>query len=141
VTYLLDTNVISELIRPRPEPLVVGWLADVDEDRVFLSVVTLAELEKGVRLLADGQKRQRLEQWLENDLAQRFEGRVLDITPEIARQWGSVTAARQRAGRPMAMLDAFLVATALQRAFTLVTRNDRDFADTGVDVLNPWSQS
>jgi predicted nucleic acid-binding protein len=124
VNYLLDTNVISELARPKPEPRVVRWLADADEDRVFLSVVTIAELEKGVSLLSEGAKRRRLEEWIKTDLEQRFEGRVVDIVPDIAREWGRVSAERQIAGHPIATLDAFLAATARIRAFTIVTRND-----------------
>jgi predicted nucleic acid-binding protein len=139
VKYLLDTNVVSEWARPRPEPSVVRWLADVDEDQVFISVVTLAELENGIRLLAGSAKRRRLEEWVRTDLQQRFESRVIDITPDIAREWGRVTADRQGSGRPIATLDAFLAATARSGACTLVTRNDRDFADTGVQLFNPWS--
>jgi toxin FitB len=137
--YLLDTNVVSEWARPRPEPSVVRWLADVDEDQVFISVVTLAELEKGIRLLVEGAKRRRLEEWVQTDLQQRFESRVIDITPDIAREWGRVSADRQGIGRPIATLDAFLAATARLRAYTVVTRNDRDFAETGVQLFNPWA--
>jgi predicted nucleic acid-binding protein len=86
VKYLLDTNVVSEWARPRPEPSVVRWLADVDEDQVFISVVTLAVLEKGIRLLAGSAKRRRLEEWMQTDLQQRFESRVVAITPDIARE-------------------------------------------------------
>ncbi len=139
MTYLLDTNVVSEWARPRPEATVVRWLADVDEDQVFISVVTLAELEKGIRLLSESAKRRRLEEWVQTDLQERFGSRMIDITPDIAREWGRVTADRQTIGRPISTLDAFLAATARLGAHTLVTRNDRDFADTGVQLLNPWA--
>jgi predicted nucleic acid-binding protein len=137
--YLLDTNVVSEWARPSPEPSVIRWLAEVDEDRVFLSVVTLAELEQGVRLLPEGDKRERLAQWLAGDLLDRFQGRILDVTPDIAREWGEVSAVRQRAGRPIGALDAFFAATTRMHDLTLVTRNDRDFEGTGVRLLNPWT--
>jgi predicted nucleic acid-binding protein len=137
--YLLDTNVVSEWARPSPEPSVIRWLAEVDEDRVFLSVVTLAELEKGVRLLPEGDKRERLAQWLAGDLLDRFQGRILDVTPDIGREWGEVSAVRQRAGRPIGALDAFFAATTRMHDLTLVTRNDRDFEGTGVRLLNPWT--
>ena len=139
MNYLLDTNVVSEWSKPRPHPKVVRWLADIDEDRVFLSVVTLAELERGIALLVDGAKRTRLAAWLSGDLRDRFEGRVLDVTPDIAREWGRVSAERQRAGRPIGALDACFAATSRVRALTLVTRNDSDFADSGIQLLNPWN--
>jgi predicted nucleic acid-binding protein len=138
VNYLLDTNVISELRRPRPEPAVVRWMAEADEDRIFLSVVTIAELEKGVCLLPQSDKKQRLDEWITNDLLPRFDGRIVEIASDIAREWGRITAERQHGGRPIATLDAFLAATARRRDFAIVTRNDRDFSDLGLHVVNPW---
>lgn len=138
MNYLLDTNVVSEWVRPRPDLRVIRWLEDVDEDRVFLSVVTLAELQQGIELLPDGEKRTRLSAWLANELLDRFEARLLDITADIAREWGRVRAARQRSGRPLGPVDAFFAATSRVRKLTLATRNDRDFADSGIELFNPW---
>lgn len=117
----------------------MAWLAEVDEDRVFLSVVTLAELERGVALLAHGKKRERLAAW-QADLRDRFDGRVLDITPAVARELGAMSAQAQRSGTPIGVMDAFLAATARVHVLTLVTRNDGDFASTGVELLNPWTE-
>ena len=138
MNFLLDTNVVSEWVRPRPEPRVVAWLADADEDRVFLSVITLAEIQRGVDLLPAGRKRERLAAWAAGDLPERFEGRLLDVTREVAREWGAVSARAQRAGRKLGLMDGFFAATARVHGLTLVTRNEEDFAATGVDLLNPW---
>lgn len=139
MSYLLDTNVVSEWARSRPEPRVVAWLADVDEDRVFLSVITLAELRRGVDLLPRGKRRDDLETWLTEDLLVRFEARVLDVTPAIAREWGAISAQSQRRGRPIGVMDAFVAATARVHELIVVTRNDGDFRSVGVELLNPWT--
>lgn len=115
------------------------WLHRADEDRLFLSVVTLAELRLGVESLAPSGRRRRLEQWLASDLAARFEGRVLPIDPEVADAWGRLVARSRSAGRPMGALDAFLGATAERHRLTLVTRNTADFAAAGLKLLSPWS--
>lgn len=138
MNFLLDTNVVSEWARPRPEPRVVAWLADVDEDRVFLSVITLAELQHGIESLPVGAKRDRLHAWLDEDLLERFESRLIDVTPAVARDWGTVRVLAQRAAKPIGAMDAFFAATARVQGLTLVTRNDADFAAVGVELLNPW---
>lgn len=138
MNFLLDTNVVSEWTKPRPNDGVIAWLAGVDEDRVFLSVVTLAEVRLGIERLPSGQRRTRLEAWLVDDLAARFEGRLLPITAETADRWGRVVARAQSAGRVLAAMDAWIVATCEQHGLTLVTRDVADLASSGVDVLNPW---
>jgi predicted nucleic acid-binding protein len=138
VNFLLDTNVVSEWVRPKPDPNVVAWLAATTEDTVRLSVITIAELERGIRLLPDGARRERLERWLAGDLLERFEGRLLDVTADVAREWGRISASARKAGRPIGVVDAFFAATARVGELTLVTRNDAHFRDTGVDLLNPW---
>lgn len=139
MNFLLDTNVVSEWARPRPEPRVVAWLADVDEDRVFLSAITVAELQLGIESLPVAAKRQRLLAWLDQELLERFESRIVDVTPPVARDWGAVCALGQRAGKPIGAMDAFFAATARVHGLTLVTRNDADFSEVGVALLNPWS--
>jgi predicted nucleic acid-binding protein len=139
VSFLLDTNVISEWVRPRPDPRVVAWLAGLDEDRAFLSVVTLGELRQGVERLASGRWRARLDAWLRDELTARFEDRVLPIDAAVADKWGTILASRDRAGRPIAAVDGFLAATASIHGLTLVTRNAADFAGS-VDVFNPWAR-
>ena len=139
MTFLLDTAVVSEWVKPRPNQGVVTWLAKVDEDRVFISVVTLAELRYGVERLAAGSRRSRLEEWLRNELPLRFEGRVLSIDPVIADCWGQVVARAEAAGRPIGAMDAWLAATVEVRRMTLVTRNTSDFEVSLKQIVNPWT--
>jgi predicted nucleic acid-binding protein len=138
VTFLLDTNVVSEWVKPKPNPGVIGWLAEVDEDRVFLSVVTLAELRHGVERLADGSRRKRLDAWLRDELPLRFEGRLLPIDEVVVASWGLVLAQREAAGRPIGVMDAFIAATANIHRLKLVTRNESDFRATVDEIVNPW---
>jgi hypothetical protein len=139
VSFLLDTNVVSEWVRPRPDPGVVAWLAEADEDRVFISVVTLAELRYGIERMAAGQRRRRLDEWLRNEMPMRFEGRVLPVDATIADTWGRLTALREASGRPIGAADAFIAATAEARDLTLLTRNVADFERTVRAVVNPWT--
>lgn len=141
MSYLLDTNIVSEWVKPRPEPKVVNWLADIDEDRVFLSVVTLAELRHGVERLAASRRRTRLDEWLRHDLPARFEGRVLPMDEPIAAAWGVIVARREAKGRPIGVMDAWIAATAETHELTLVTRNAADFRDAVSAVLDPWASS
>lgn len=139
MSFLLDTNVVSEWVRPRPDPGVVAWLAEADEDRVFISVVTLAELRHGIDRLAAGRRRQRLDEWLRHALPLRFEGRVLSVDAAVADAWGQLVAHREAAGRPIGPMDAFIAATAQLHQLTLVTRNASDFTASVADVIDPWS--
>jgi toxin FitB len=139
VSFLLDTNVVSEAVKPLPDPGLVDWLARVDEDRTYLSVVTLAEIRRGVQRLSSGHRRKRLERWLLIELPDRFRGRVLTIDEPIADLWGRIVARAESAGQALNSMDAFLAATAQVNGLTLVTRNVRDFAVTGVPTHNPWT--
>jgi toxin FitB len=141
MTFLLDTNVVSEWAKPAPSAGVIAWLADADEDRLFISVVTLAELRSGVAALPAGRRRNQLDEWLSNDLPTRFEGRVLPIDAAVADQWGRITAKAKATGRPMLAMDAFLAATAHTHQLTLVTRNVSDFQDAGTPVFCPWTDA
>ena len=140
MSFLLDTNVVSEWAKPRPHSGVVAWLADADEDRVFLSVITLAELRHGIQRLADGNRRRRLEAWLRDELTLRFEGRLLPVDPPIADRWGEVVAQREAMGRPIGVMDAFIAATANVHQLSLVTRNEPDFRSTVKEIVNPWAR-
>jgi toxin FitB len=140
VSFLLDTNVVSEWVRARPDAGVIAWLAAADEDRTFLSVITLAELRHGIERLAAGARRRRLDQWLRFELPARFEERVLPIDGQVADQWGRVMDRARRAGRPMSSMDGFIAATALAHDMTLVTRNVGDFGAT-IRSFNPWARS
>lgn len=141
MSFLLDTNVVSEWAKRRPDPGVAAWLADVDEDRTFLSVITVAELRHGVERLPDGSRRARLGQWLQHDLLLRFESRILPINATIADAWGRMVARRAAAGRPIGAMDAFIAATAQIHDLTLVTRNVPDFETSIAALVNPWSRT
>ncbi|MGB7986630.1 MAG: type II toxin-antitoxin system VapC family toxin [Terracidiphilus sp.] len=136
--YLLDTNIPSELIRPRPEERVVDWLESADDDRLFFSVVSLGEIVKGVSLLASGHKKNELEKWLETTLRPWFGARILSIDEVVARHWGVLTARMERKGRKLKVADGMIAATALVHDLTIVTRNVKDFAGTGASLINPW---
>ena len=139
MNYLLDTNVLSEPLRPHPNKSVIDWLQGVDEDRLFISVIQIAELSRGVALLPEGRKQDRLKAWLQGDLQDRFEGRLLDLDRKSAALWGELMAKAQKEGWALSPLDAFLAAIALTHAFILVSRNEKDFVRTGVTLLNPWA--
>ncbi|MBU6298475.1 MAG: type II toxin-antitoxin system VapC family toxin [Alphaproteobacteria bacterium] len=139
MSFLLDTNVVSEWVKPRPDPGVVAWLSDADEDRLYLSVMTLAELRRGVERLADGARRKRLDAWLSHDLALRFEGRILPIVDSVADVWGKITARREAAGMPISVVDAFIAATAEVHGLALITRNTSDFKTSVKTMINPWT--
>lgn len=136
--YILDTNVVSEFRRLRPEPKVIAWLNDVDPETVYVSVVTLGELQKGIAKLADAPRRQVLQAWLDDDLFVQFEDRIVGLDAQAMLVWGKLIAALERGGKPMPVLDSLLAATALHGDFTLVTRNEADFAAANVQTLNPW---
>jgi predicted nucleic acid-binding protein len=138
VSFLLDTNVISEWTKPRPDPHVVAWLAETDEDRMFLSVASFAEIRNGIERLPDGGRRQRLAQWLADELSNRFEGRILSIDRRIAETWGVLTARGRKAGIALGSIDGFFAATAVAHCLTLVTRKTKDFNSLGIPLLDPW---
>jgi hypothetical protein len=138
LSFLLDTNVVSEFAKPTPDPNVISWLEEIDEDRAFISVISLAEIRRGIELLPTGRRRQRLTQWLTEELPARFEERVLTIDRLVAESWGVIMAQGQKAGTTIGSMDAFVAATAEAYSLTLVTRNTRDFAAAGVSLLNPW---
>ncbi|HJS92598.1 MAG TPA: type II toxin-antitoxin system VapC family toxin [Steroidobacteraceae bacterium] len=139
MSFLLDTNVVSEWTKPRPNPGVVEWLAEVNEDEVFLSVVTFAELRHGIERLAPSARRRRLEEWLSNDLPLRFEARIIAVDGAIADEWGRLLARREARGEPIHAMDALIAATAQVHGLTLVTRNEVDFQTSVKSVLNPWT--
>jgi len=139
VSFLLDTNVVSEWIKPRPNPGVVSWLATVDEDEVCLSVVTITELRYGIERLPAGAKRKRLDEWLHKELLARFEGRILPVDLAIADECGRLVARSEAAGRPIEPRDAFIAATAEVYGLTLVTRNVSDFQPSVKKVFAPWT--
>jgi len=140
VSFLLDTNVISESAKPRPDPGVMEWLASVDEEQLFLSIITIAELRHGVERLDAGRRKSALDVWLTDQLPHRFGNRLLHADAGTADHWGRIVARAEACGRPIGALDAFLAAIATQHQLTLVTRNITDFEVTGIRLFNPWPQ-
>jgi toxin FitB len=139
LSWLLDTNVISESMKPQPHAGVTLWLSEIDEDAAYLSVVVLGEIRRGIELLSPGNKRTRLMTWLETDLAERFSGRILDVDRNVAAAWGTLTAAARKAGIAIGAIDAFFGSTALVHGLTLVTRDTSAFERLSIPVFNPWS--
>ena len=137
MSYLVDTNVLSELRRPRPNPAVRDWFAQRPAATLFLSVLTLGEIRKGVQAASDARRRQALSDWLEADLPAFFTGRVLSVDTAVADRWGRLVA---EADRPLPAIDSLLAATAVVYDLVLVTRNLRDFAGLPVQVFNPWGE-
>ncbi len=137
MSYLLDTNVLSELCRKTPDAGVVEWFSRRPASTLYLSVLTLGELRKGIEGVVEAERRMALTDWLETDLPGFFAGRILPIDVQVADRWGRLVAA---AGRPLPALDSLLGATAAQHGLSMVTRNARDFADLGLDVINPWAR-
>ena len=136
--YLLDTNCISEAVRVNPEPRVLSWLEAAEETLLYLSVLTLGEIRKGVAALAQDKRRTLLETWLEVELQARFSGRILSIDSAVADRWGVLAAGVKAKGAILSTIDGLLAATALHHNLTIVSRNVEDFAPTQVPVLNPW---
>lgn len=137
--FLLDTNVISEIIKRKPEPKVTTWIDNTDENLLHLSVLTLGEIRKGIAALGDSSRRVALESWLSSDLPLRFAHRILAIDEAVADRWGRITAAAATANVTLPVIDGLLAATALQHNLTVVTRNTKDIAAAGVATFNPWT--
>lgn len=136
--FLLDTNVISELVKRRPDAKVTTWISSIEEDLLYLSVLTLGEIRKGVSSLPATARRASLEAWLDHDLALRFSGRILPIEHAVADRWGRISAAVAARKMVLPVIDGLLAATALHHNLILVTRNSSDIEPTSVPVFNPW---
>lgn len=139
MSFLVDTCLISELVKPRPDPNVLSWIETVDEGRLYLSVLTLGELAKGIAKLPDSPRKDKLLQWVEQDLKDRFAGRILPIEADVAMVWGSLQGGAERAGEKLPVIDALLTATAAIHQLTIATRNVADFTRCGATVFNPWN--
>ncbi len=137
--YLLDTCLISELVKKGPNPRVVEWLDGCSEQSLYLSVLTIAELQKGVSRLEDDDRKAALQSWIEHDLTSRFEGRLLEFSLDMALHWGELQARAERSGEKLPVMDSLIAATAHARSLVVVTRNVRDMERCRVGVFNPWS--
>lgn len=139
MSYLFDTNVISELVAARPDPGVIRWIEGLDPESVFLSVITIGELKRGIEKLPDSRRKNELENWLTSDLLVRFRDRILPIDVDAILAWGSLVARMESMGKPIAAIDSLLAATAENIGLTLVTRNTLHFEKTGISIFNPWN--
>jgi predicted nucleic acid-binding protein len=139
--YLVDTNIPSELSRERPDARVATFLANAGQSRVFLSVLTIGEICKGIAELPASQKRTGLQDWLDIEVRSWFAGRILPVTEAIAERWGNLAAAAKQKGMTLAVVDGVIAATALHHDLTIVTRNVKDFTGLGADVVNPWDDT
>ena len=135
--YLLDTCVLSELVKAAPEPAVLDWVAVCEEQNLFVAALSLAELHRGVARLPRSKRRTALTDWLMR-VETGFEGRVLSFSQTTAHAWAEITARAEARGKPMAAFDSLIAAVALEHSLALVTRNVRDFAATDLKLVNPW---
>lgn len=140
MNFLLDTCVISELVASQPNPAVVRWVDSADEDRLYLSVITIGEIKRGIVKLANSKRKSALQEWLEGNLLIRFRDKILPIDTAVMLVWGQLAADLEKQGKPMPAIDSLIAATCLLRRLDLVTRNEIDFAHSGVKVINPWMQ-
>ena len=138
MNYLLDTCVLSELRKNPADSGLVGWIQEADEARLYLSVLSIGEIQRGIARLDEGRRKQALQHWLEIDLLTRFAGRILPIDLDAALEWGLVGARHERSGRHAPVSDSVIAATAIAHNLALVTRNEKDFRGYRLKVLNPW---
>ncbi len=136
--YLVDTNIPSELTRDKPDARVAAFLRNADKSSMFLSVMTIGEICKGIAALPAGQRRTGLQDWLDIDVRSWFAKRILPVTEAVAERWGYLASAAKQRGLTVAVVDGVIAATALHHDLTLVTRNVKDFAGLGIQILNPW---
>ncbi len=136
--YLLDTCVISELKKREPNPSVIQWVNSQKEEDIYISVLTVAEIQKGITKLSSSQIKDKLQYWLDNDLQQRFYGKILDINYEIASAWGRIQGKAEQHGRMMSVVDSLIATTGIVYDCIVVTRNTSDMEESGCNLLNPW---
>jgi len=137
VKYLLDTCVISELVKPSPDPMVLDWLHDIPSERLFLSVITIGEIRKGLTKLPNSKRKDRLTEWL-NSLLEDYQDRIYSIDLAVAENWGVMQGKAETSGMPMSSMDSLIAAIAYTHNLILVTRNVIDFKATNLPINNPW---
>jgi predicted nucleic acid-binding protein len=139
LNYLLDTCVISELVKPKPDPCLTRWVRSQEEESLFLSVITIGEIQKGISKLPDDQQKKKvLQDWLSRELQQRFKGRILEITIGAALAWGQVLGECEKKGLTLPAIDSLIAAQGIFHEMTVVTRNIADMEPAGVSLFNPW---
>jgi toxin FitB len=137
--YLLDTCVISELIKMKPKPKIVQWIEKEEENNLFMSVLTIGEIHKGIEKLPESRKKEKLYDWVRYDLEERFQDRILNFDLQTAVIWGRIQAHSELTGRAMPAIDGLIAATGLSYGLTVVTRNTTDMEMSGVTLINPWA--
>ena len=137
--YLLDTCVISEVIKPSPNKNVIKWLKEQEESGLYLSVLTFGEIEKGIEKSVDERRKNKLRLWVEEDLKERFAGRILPVGMAVATKWGEIQGKSERAGRPLPSIDGLIAVTGLVNNCVVVTRNISDMQQSSVALHNPWT--
>ena len=138
MNYLLDTCVLSEFTRRRADEKVVRWMESVDEEKLFISVITIGEIQHGIERLPESHRKTELLVWMNNSLVKRFKQRIIPLDMLAMFLWGSLAANIEGTGQPMELMDSFIIATALQNNLIIATRNVKDFLPCGVQVINPW---
>ena len=138
MSWLLDTCVVSELVKPLPDKGVVTWMQDCDEAHVHLSVITLGELEKGIARLSDAARRAKLQKWVRRDVVERFQGRMLSVDAAVATRWGALVGESESRGVSLPVVDSLIAAASLVHDLTVVTRNVDDFIKCGARCFSPW---
>ncbi|MCK5146299.1 type II toxin-antitoxin system VapC family toxin [bacterium] len=138
MNYLLDTCVISELIKLNPSTKVCSWISEIEEDRLFLSVLTIGEIYKGIEKLPDSRKKEGLSDWINSDLINRFQNRIIVFDQQVATIWGKIQAYSEKVGKTMPTIDGQIAATGICCDLTVVTRNTSDMKISGVSLYDPW---
>jgi len=139
MNYLLDTCAISELVAKQPNPKVVEFIDSLEPDDVYLSVITVGEISKGIEKLPPSKRKQELQTWLSEDLLVRFEGKIVSLDTNILLEWGALAARLESSGKTLPAMDSLVAATVSARDLILVTRNVNDFEATGIEIVNPWA--
>lgn len=139
--YLLDTNVISELVKPLPHENVWEWVNALPDEQLFISSITIGELQRGIELLPPSKRRSDYERWLQGQILTQYADRIIAVDTMVMLRWGTLMAETAAKGRSLPVFDSLLAATALTHNMQLVTRNVQDFADTGIQTVNPWQDA
>ncbi|SFP17029.1 type II toxin-antitoxin system VapC family toxin [Hydrogenimonas thermophila] len=139
MNYLLDTNIISELISKNPNKKVIDFILSLNEEKLYLSVITIGEIKSGIEKLDDGRKKEKLLHWLENDLLVRFHNRIIDIDIEVMLQWGVTNTQLKKLGKPLPIMDSIIGSIAQAKNLILLTRNENDFKNLDIKIINPFN--
>lgn len=136
--YLLDTCIISELVKTKPNKKVVAWIKSCHEESFCLSALTIGEIQKGITKLRDSKRKKHLQSWIDSELKNRFSGRILNVNTEVAKKWGEIQGHAEKEGRILPAIDALIAATGICYGLIVVTRNTSDMENSGVSLFNPW---